>query len=176
MGSVAAVDGCPAIVRLTPRHAAGDSMKLRAFTLIELLVVIAIIAILAAILFPVFAQAKTAAKKSANLSNLKQDIVSEIMYAADYDDVAVPLQVSPNGYNDVFLANAYQIVKNRGQLVQPYMKNYQILRDPLDPNANDATLLQRRPTPRSTPTRRSATSSMRRSATTTATTTSTCAR
>jgi len=47
-------------------------MKARAFTLIELLVVIAIIAILAAILFPVFAQAKAAAKKSSDLSNHKQ--------------------------------------------------------------------------------------------------------
>jgi len=45
--------------------------KLKAFTLIELLVVIAIIAILAAILFPVFAQAKLAAKKTSDLSNLK---------------------------------------------------------------------------------------------------------
>jgi len=44
----------------------------KAFTLIELLVVIAIIAILAAILFPVFAQAKAAAKKTQSLSNLKQ--------------------------------------------------------------------------------------------------------
>ena len=47
-------------------------MQRKAFTLIELLVVIAIIAILAAILFPVFAQAKAAAKKTVSLSNLKQ--------------------------------------------------------------------------------------------------------
>ena len=114
-----------------------DYMRSRAFTLIELLVVIAIIAILAAILFPVFAQAKTAAKKSANLSNHKQDIVSCIMYASDYDDVSVPTQASPNGWADT---GNYQLCKNRGQLIQPYMKNYQILRDPLDPNANDATL------------------------------------
>jgi prepilin-type N-terminal cleavage/methylation domain-containing protein len=118
------------------------TMKKRAFTLIELLVVIAIIAILAAILFPVFAQAKTAAKKTANLSNLKQDVVASIMYGADYDDVSAPLQVSPNGYNDVFSANAYQLVRNRGQIIQPYMKNYALLRNPLDPNANDATLYQ----------------------------------
>ena len=47
-------------------------MRRKAFTLIELLVVIAIIAILAAILFPVFAQAKEAAKKSQTLNNTKQ--------------------------------------------------------------------------------------------------------
>jgi prepilin-type N-terminal cleavage/methylation domain-containing protein len=58
----------------------------RAFTLIELLVVIAIIAILAAILFPVFAQAKTAAKKATSLSNQKQIGLAIIQYAESYDD------------------------------------------------------------------------------------------
>jgi prepilin-type N-terminal cleavage/methylation domain-containing protein/prepilin-type processing-associated H-X9-DG protein len=61
-------------------------MTRKAFTLIELLVVIAIIAILAAILFPVFAQAKAAAKKSACLSNNKQIGNALMMYASDYDD------------------------------------------------------------------------------------------
>ncbi|ARU41009.1 hypothetical protein CCB80_07585 [Armatimonadetes bacterium Uphvl-Ar1] len=59
----------------------------RAFTLIELLVVIAIIAILAAILFPVFAQAKAAAKQTQNLSNMKQISTAAQIYAADYDDM-----------------------------------------------------------------------------------------
>ena len=59
----------------------------KAFTLIELLVVIAIIAILAAILFPVFAQAKVAAKKTASISNQKQIGLSIIMYASDNDDL-----------------------------------------------------------------------------------------
>jgi len=59
----------------------------RAFTLIELLVVIAIIAILAAILFPVFAQAKEAAKKTHCVSNTKQTGLASMMYAADWDDV-----------------------------------------------------------------------------------------
>jgi prepilin-type N-terminal cleavage/methylation domain-containing protein len=58
----------------------------RAFTLIELLVVIAIIAILAAILFPVFAQAKAAAKKTAAVSNQKQIGLGLIMYCGDWDD------------------------------------------------------------------------------------------
>jgi prepilin-type N-terminal cleavage/methylation domain-containing protein/prepilin-type processing-associated H-X9-DG protein len=63
---------------------------IKAFTLIELLVVIAIIAILAAILFPVFAQAKAAAKGAACLSNVKQIALGGLMYANDNDDAFVP--------------------------------------------------------------------------------------
>jgi prepilin-type N-terminal cleavage/methylation domain-containing protein len=59
----------------------------RAFTLIELLVVIAIIAILAAILFPVFAQAKLAAKKAVSISNQKQMGLGMLLYSGDNDDV-----------------------------------------------------------------------------------------
>ena len=58
----------------------------RAFTLIELLVVIAIIAILAAILFPVFAQARESARKTSCLSNLKQIGTATLMYTQDYDE------------------------------------------------------------------------------------------
>lgn len=63
----------------------------QAFTLIELLVVIAIIAILAAILFPVFAQAREQARRTSCLSNTKQITLSMMMYIQDYDETAAPL-------------------------------------------------------------------------------------
>jgi prepilin-type N-terminal cleavage/methylation domain-containing protein len=68
-------------------------MRRKAFTLIELLVVIAIIAILAAILFPVFAQAKEAAKKSQTLNNTKQMAIAMLIYNTDHDDV-MPMSMS----------------------------------------------------------------------------------
>jgi prepilin-type N-terminal cleavage/methylation domain-containing protein/prepilin-type processing-associated H-X9-DG protein len=70
----------------------------RAFTLIELLVVIAIIAILAAILFPVFAQAKLAAKKTSDLSSVKQINLSALMYSGDSDDIAVGQNNDANNF------------------------------------------------------------------------------
>lgn len=90
-------------------------MLRRAFTLIELLVVIAIIAILAAILFPVFAQAKSAAKDTVALSNAKELGLSAIMYAGDVDDV-FPLAIRTDG-------NGWDSWQG---LCQPYMKSWGI--------------------------------------------------
>ncbi len=99
----------------------------RAFTLIELLVVIAIIAILAAILFPVFAQAKEAAKKTACLSNAKEIGVSLKLYLSDYDD-QMPIFYA---YNSVPAAGQ---VGHKGVevLLLTYTKSKDIFRSPFD--------------------------------------------
>jgi prepilin-type N-terminal cleavage/methylation domain-containing protein len=97
----------------------------KAFTLIELLVVIAIIAILAAILFPVFTQAKKAARVTQTISNMKQIGLGFNMYLGDNDDVWAPwskgMGCTPAlcpGAPDVFsLNNMYPF------LVDPYIKN-----------------------------------------------------
>lgn len=101
----------------------------RAFTLIELLVVIAIIAILAAILFPVFAQAKQAAKNAASLSNVKQEGLAALMYEGDYDDRA-PMNQSWQLDAPIFVAAGCGMV-TFAQATMPYMKNADILMDPL---------------------------------------------
>lgn len=97
-------------------------MKRRGFTLIELLVVIAIIAILAAILFPVFAQAKLAAKKTMALSNVKQLGTSMFMYMTDVDDNFTCGFGATNWTGDDLWC----------QRVQPYVKNINVFGSPTD--------------------------------------------
>src|SRR5689334_2369690 len=108
-------------------------MYRKAFTLIELLVVIAIIAILAAILFPVFAQAKEAAKKTACLSNNKQLSTCFFIYAADNDDTLCQTSweqdpaTTPNPQNP---GGPYQV--HWTFLLQPYIKNWNMFLCPSD--------------------------------------------
>jgi prepilin-type N-terminal cleavage/methylation domain-containing protein len=105
----------------------------KAFTLIELLVVIAIIAILAAILFPVFAQAKASAKRTVSLSNQKQLDLACIMYSGDFDDTVVDATAwdSSGGYVYFGGANGYEVPWPL--LINPYTKNADILLDPQAP-------------------------------------------
>jgi len=98
------------------------------FTLIELLVVIAIIAILAAILFPVFAQARASARKAACQSNLKQIGLAVTMYADDYDGALIP-QGIPVG--KVFLPWM--------TIAQPYVKSKQVFICPEAPELSKFT-------------------------------------
>src|SRR5512138_3630208 len=94
--------------------------KKKGFTLIELLVVIAIIAILAAILFPVFAQAREKARAIACLSNQKQIGLGIAMYMQDYDETMVPWLVrreDPTQYNEGNIRRTW-VYK-----VQPYIKS-----------------------------------------------------
>ncbi len=130
--------------------------KKLAFTLIELLVVIAIIAILAAILFPVFAQAKVAAKKTQDISNIKQIGTAMQIYVTDYDDrlpMAIlkdPIPVSvatPPDYNQLGTDKAWtwtgspsdqaptEIYWTYGQTTFPYHKNMTIFKSPNSPNS-----------------------------------------
>src|SRR5688572_23956143 len=104
------------------------------FTLIELLVVIAIIAILAAILFPVFAQARASARQAACLSNMKQIGTALMLYAQDYDEtLAGNSALPPNtnlgdaGYAPLPLGfmdpDPSKVGRNWARDLQPYIKN-----------------------------------------------------
>lgn len=95
--------------------------KRAGFTLIELLVVIAIIAILAAILFPVFAQAREKARGATCTSNLKQLMNAWLMYSQDYDERLVPYGVLLEGWG-----NDWGTPVGFHALVQPYLKNLDV--------------------------------------------------
>lgn len=113
----------------------GTIIKLKtAFTLIELLVVIAIIAVLAAILFPVFAQAKSAAKKTQAISNLKQLGLAWTLYNQDYDDTLMRVQIPRSDTVTSYFWGAYDSIAMTldpaGGLLWPYTHAKGIQQDP----------------------------------------------
>ena len=109
-------------------------MKKQAFTLIELLVVIAIIAILAAILFPVFAQAKAAAKKTQSISNLNQIGLAWVLYSGDYDDGIMRVSM-PEGAVVRYWWGSFDGVMLRPEegLLHPYTRSAGVASDPTFP-------------------------------------------
>jgi prepilin-type N-terminal cleavage/methylation domain-containing protein len=110
-----------------------NAPKPKGFTLIELLVVIAIIAILAAILFPVFAHAKTAAKKTMMISNGKQHATAQLLYSTDADDLFSPVF----GFHGEWDSPSFMV------LCLPYTKSIGVAMDPFTPatiNSNPMVL------------------------------------
>jgi len=94
--------------------------KQNGFTLIELLVVIAIIAILAAILFPVFASARSKARQVTALNNMKQVAVAVMMYSQDYDETYPrTMVIDPSGEP---LTIGWEVIHNYQETLNPYIK------------------------------------------------------
>lgn len=112
--------------------------KSSAFTLIELLVVITIIAILAAILFPVFARAKAAAKQASCVSNLKQVGSAITLYMEDYDDLFPYAIDSVDRYHPEIWASQpdfqaqIPFMPLLSEAVQPYLKSREVFHCPAD--------------------------------------------
>lgn len=110
-----------------------NRMRSKGFTLIELLVVIAIVAILAAILFPVFAQARERARATQCISNLRQSATAVLLYVQDYDEtfpINMYLKFTPQG---VCVFSFYQ-------MLEPYKKAGDIMLCPSDGKRVDPAL------------------------------------
>ncbi|MCS6775576.1 MAG: prepilin-type N-terminal cleavage/methylation domain-containing protein [Chloroherpetonaceae bacterium] len=105
--------------------------SLHGFTLIELLVVIAIVAILAAILFPVFAQAREKARQASCLSNVRQITLANILYRQDFDETVAFNRTCSNPGSLPCLPG--YAAMGWIDLLRPYVKNYGIFKCPSDP-------------------------------------------
>jgi prepilin-type N-terminal cleavage/methylation domain-containing protein/prepilin-type processing-associated H-X9-DG protein len=110
------------------KHSPRSRRAANGFTLIELLVVIAIIAILAAILFPVFAQAREKARQTSCLSNQKQMGLAVMQYKQDYDETFPQAY----WYNDDASGNAPSYYHHWSGTIQPYVKSIGIFICPSD--------------------------------------------
>ncbi|MDW8365068.1 MAG: prepilin-type N-terminal cleavage/methylation domain-containing protein [Abditibacteriales bacterium] len=108
-------------------------LKKRGFTLIELLVVIAIIAILAAILMPVFAQAREKARMASCLSNCKQIGTAVMMYTQDYDE---SFYYQRDWHEIADAGGGYRTYIRWPQAHMPYLKSEQVYRCPSDKAAS----------------------------------------
>src|SRR5437764_7531583 len=102
------------------------------FTLIELLVVIAVIAILAAILFPVFAQARDRARKSACSSNMRQMGAALMMYTQDYDETFPQFRFHGNFWVGM-ASDQGQHVYGWNNAIAPYLKSIDVFGCPANP-------------------------------------------
>ncbi len=115
-------------------------MTRRGFTLIELLVVIAIIAILAAILFPVFAQARAKARQATGASNLKQIGLGVLQYLQDYDETFFPTATErqapppPPGVTTPDQLRAYYALYSYRKRIDPYVKTDAVYKDSSAPD------------------------------------------
>jgi prepilin-type N-terminal cleavage/methylation domain-containing protein len=112
-----------------------------AFTLIELLVVIAIIAILAAILFPVFAQARAQARKATALSNMRQILTGVMLYLNDYDETFPrTMETESSGFPQTV---SWWAVHNYQEAINPYIRmgrgtnKQSVWWDPSDPDKSN---------------------------------------
>jgi prepilin-type N-terminal cleavage/methylation domain-containing protein len=113
------------------QHRRSRSLSPAGFTLIELLVVIAIISILAAILFPVFAQAREKARQASCQSNLKQIGLAILQYAQDYDETFPAIvfgSIAPPNTGIGWV-----------RLIQPWVKSTDVFQCPSEPNAKNLT-------------------------------------
>ena len=108
-------------------RACSAAAPISGFTLIELLVVIAIIAILAAILFPVFAQARAKARQASDTARIKQLAMGALMYAQDYDELTVPEHIQ---YSDAECGSYNGTVRDWIRfwpyIIQPYVKSFEL--------------------------------------------------